>query len=130
MSVTVEWASPRKHRLILTFHAPWTWNEYEQISPAIEHAFHSTDNTVDFIIDLRDAGEMPDDVLNRLRDAYADATVNLGGYIFIGADANFKTLLEVADNYYSTLGGRLNYIFVDTLEDAVEALNWRDAVGQ
>ena len=123
MSVTVHWDTPAKRQLVLTFVALWTWDEYDGISDDIERAFNSTGNTVDFFIDLRQAGDMPADVIRRLGDAYWDATSNLRGYVFIGASAHFKTMLTVADNYYPMLGGRLVYTFVETLEEARNVAN-------
>ena len=118
MGVQISWDDEARQALRLTFYAPWTWAEYDAISDDIEHKFNSTSNLVTLLIDLRNAGEMPIEVIHRLRDAYADATYNLGGYIFIGASEHFTTLMTVADNYYTMLGGHLDFTFAATWDEA------------
>ena len=86
MSISIRWDNPEKTALLLTFVAPWRWDEYEVISDTIQHAFDSVSANIDLIIDLRYAGKhIPDHVLAQLRDAYAGATSNLDQYIFVGA---------------------------------------------
>jgi hypothetical protein len=77
-------------------------------------AFASVPHRVDLIIDLTHAGHIPNGTLYYLRDAYAEATENLGEYIFIGAPEPFKTLFYAADRYYTVLGGHLDFRFIDT----------------
>src|SRR5262245_57269342 len=120
MSVSTRWNNPQHTALLLTFTAPWTWDDFEQVSQSIESAFASVDHTVDLIIDVSWAGELPSNTLDRLRDTYADATSNLGCYIFVGATDAFKTLLTIADRYYTALGGRLDFRFADTLDEVLK----------
>ncbi len=119
MGVYIDWDDEAEEQALrLTFSAPWTWAEFDSINDDIERAFNSKSNLVTLMIDLRDAGEMPIEVIHRLRDAYADATYNLDRYIFIGASEHFKTLITVADNYYTMLGGHLDFTFAATLDEA------------
>lgn len=128
MGVYVNWDDEVEKRVLhLTFNAPWTWADFEAIDDDIERAFNSTSNIVTLLIDLRHAGEMPIEVIHRLRDAYADATYNLDRYIFIGVSEHFKTLITVADNYYTMLGGHLDFTFAETLDEARHLLKQGDA---
>lgn len=115
MSVTIHLEDDA---LVMTFKSPWTWDEYQQIEADIERLFHLAAEDVDLIIDLRDAGNMPESVLARLRDAYADGTDNLRQYIFVGAQPSFVEAFKTADRYYTALGGRLKYTFVDSMDEA------------
>jgi hypothetical protein len=118
MSVFVAWGNPHKTSLILTFAMPWRWDDYEQLSAHIEAAFASVPHPVDLVIDVRAAGTIPAEALHELGKAYADATPNLGEYVFVGASAHFRGLFAAAHRYYTALGGQLNYRFVDALETA------------
>jgi hypothetical protein len=111
MAVTVNWKDEHKSALVLTFNAPWTWDDFERVDADIEHAFHSVTHTVDLVIDLHNAGPLPDDIFYRMRDAYADATDNIGQYVFLGAPDDFGETMAVVDRYYTALGGRLEFRF-------------------
>ncbi len=123
MSVAFQWTNPQRTALTLTFAAPWTWDEFERVSPKIEQEFATVDHPVDLLIDLRDAADtVPDGSMVYLRDAYADGLANLREYVFIGAPEAFKMLFMAVDRYYTALGGRLAYRFADAGE-------WRDLAG-
>ena len=131
MSISIKWDNPEKTALILTFVAPWRWDEYEVISDTIQQAFDSVSTNIDLIIDLRYAGHhIPDHVLSQLRDAYADATPNLDQYIFVGANSLFIQQLTIADRYLTALGGALDFQCVDTLEDARRINEWKQLLLQ
>lgn len=119
MAVSIRWSDPRKNSLLLTFTAPWTWEEYEAVSPEIDAAMASVPHVVDLVIDVTLAGELPDDALQRLANSYADPTPNMGQYIFVGASDEFRMLFEAVDRYYTALGGELEYSFVSALDDRV-----------
>lgn len=112
--------------VILTFIAPWTWDECELLSPAIQTAFDSASDPIDLIVDLRQAGNIPNDVISQLRDAYAEGMDNLDEYIFVGASPEFELELSVADRYLTAIGGVLNYRFVDTMEEAQRVSKWKN----
>ena len=118
MSVQMDWDNQQKTALRLTFVAPWTWDEYEQISGEIAQAFASVPHPVDLIIDVTQAVHIPAEALYQLRDAYADTTTNLGQYILAGASPEFERLFTAADRHYTVLGGQLRYVFVDDLTQA------------
>lgn len=124
MSVSVRWYNEDKRALVLTFIVPWDWDEFAQVDQELEYGFGSVSHTVDLLADLRQAGSMPMDVIDLLADAYADATPNIGRYIFLGADEQFKQQLETAESYYRVFGGHIDYVFVDTMGQA------HDAIGQ
>lgn len=117
MSIAIKWLNPQRTALVMTFTAPWTWAEFEEVSLRVERAFASVSHRVDLIIDMTAAGEIPDSALDRLRNSYADPTINLGDYIFVGAGDDFKAILAVADRYYTALGGSLDYRFMTTLDE-------------
>lgn len=131
MSVSIQWDNPEHTALILTFTAPWVWDEYEVISDTIQVAFESVSNDIDLIIDLRHAGKhIPDHVMSQLRDAYSDGTPNLDQYIFVGATPQFIQQLSIADRYFTALGGTLDYQCVDTLEEAQRHSLWKHLIQQ
>jgi hypothetical protein len=112
MAVRVNWHNPEKTALKLTFTAPWTWDEFEQVSRQIEAAFASVRHTVDLVVDITAAGDLPEDGLFRLRNVYSDPTPNLGEYRFVGASREFQLQFEAVDRYYTALGGKLDYRFI------------------
>ncbi|MCA9885164.1 MAG: hypothetical protein KC708_19440 [Anaerolineae bacterium] len=122
MSVTVRWYNEDKQALVLAFSTPWDWQQFALVDDELEYGFLSVKHTVDLLIDLRQAGPMPMDMFELLADAYADATPNLGRYIFLGADAAFKQQMETAESYYQVYGGYLEYIFVETMAAAHQAI--------
>jgi hypothetical protein len=113
MAVSLQWHDAQKSALKLTFTAPWTWDDYEQLSPEIEAAMESVEHPVDLVIDLSEAGDLPEQALYHLRNAYSDTSPNRGQYIFLGATDVFKTLFEAVDRHYTALGGELEYQFVE-----------------
>lgn len=115
MNVTINLESDA---LVMTFKAPWTWADFDALESRIEELFNSVPYDVDLIIDLREAGAMPESVMARLRDAYADGTDNLRQYIFVGASPEFIEAFKTADRYYTALGGRLAYTFVSSMDEA------------
>ena len=129
MSVSIQWDNPQKTALIMTITTPWSWNNLESLSDAIEEAFDSVSYDIDMIIDLRSAGkQVPDHVLSQLRDAYAEGTSNLDQYIFVGATSQFIQQLSIADRYFTALGGMLNYQCVDTMEEAQRVTQWKQLI--
>ena len=122
MSVSVRWYNEDKRALVLTFVAPWGWDDFAQVDQDLEYGFSSVLHTVDLLADLRQAGSMPMDVVDLLADAYADATPNIGRYIFLGADETFKQQLETAESYYRVFGGHIDYVFVETMGQAHRAI--------
>lgn len=112
MAVSSHWDNPQKTTLRLTFTSPWTWDEFEQVSQQIEAAFASVPHTVDLVVDITAAGDLPSDGLFRLRNVYSDPTPNLGEYRFVGASPAFQLQFEAADRYYTALGGKLDYRFL------------------
>ncbi len=128
MSVSINWNNPEKTALILTFTAPWTWDEYEILSADIQTAFDSVLYDIDLIVDLSKAGDIPHSTLSELRDAYADGMSNLGQYIFVGATPQFIQQLGIADHYLTILGGFLSYECVETLDDAQRVVRWKRLV--
>lgn len=130
MSVSINWANEEKSGLILTFMSPWTWDEYEILSDTIRRSFESVDYAVDLIVDLRDVGDIPADVVSYLRDAYASDTPNLRQYIYVGVPVDFIETLAVADRYYSALGGELQYRCVESLKEAKRLSLWAHLVSR
>lgn len=128
MSVSIQWNTPEKTALILTFTAPWTWDQYEELSDNIQTTFDSVIYDIDLIVDLSKAGDIPESTLNQLRDAYAGGMSNLGQYIFVGATPEFIQQLDVVDHYLTILGGLLSYDCVETLEDAQRVVRWKRLV--
>jgi hypothetical protein len=108
MPVSIRWSDPRRQSLLLTFTAPWTWDQYEALSGDIDAAFDSVPHTVDLVIDVTEAGTLPEDALFRLRNSYSSPIVNIGEYIFVGATDEFKKLFEAADRYYTALVANWN----------------------
>lgn len=125
MSVIIHWDNPQQNALVLTFTAPWTWDEYEAISERIEQHFESATDEVDLIVDMRSAGDVPQHLFSQFREAYADTTPNLGQYIFVGATPEFLDYLAVIDHYLTALGGQLDYRCADTFNDAQRISYWK-----
>lgn len=125
MGVSFKWDNPEKTALVLEFNAPWQWREYEILSHEIQRAFDSVEHKVDLIIDLRNAGDIPKSIMYELRDAYAGGMSNLDQYIFVGADAEFVKDLDVADRYFTAMGGFLSYDCVETMANARRIIRWK-----
>jgi hypothetical protein len=71
---------------------------------------------VDLVIDVSNAGNLPEDALFRLRNSYSSTIPKLGTYIFVGATDKFKRQFEEADRYYTALGGSLDYCFLELID--------------
>lgn len=125
MSVTIHWDNPQQTALVLTFTAPWTWDEYEAISETIQQHFESATDEVDLIVDMRSAGDIPQHLFSQFRDAYADTTPNLGQYIYVGATSAFMDHMAIVDRYLTALGGQLDYRRADTFNDAQRISYWK-----
>lgn len=109
MAVQVYWENSQHTAVVLKFTAPWSWADYEVVGAELEAMVNSVSHTVDVLINITDAGAIPADGMFRMRELYTQTLPNLGEYVFIGAPEGFKSLMNVADRYYTALGGELDY---------------------
>ncbi|MCU0466823.1 MAG: hypothetical protein MUF38_19940 [Anaerolineae bacterium] len=109
MGVSIYWENSQHTAIHLKFTAPWTWDEYESASADLIAMADSVPHTVDILINMTDAGELPADAVLRMGEMYTDDLPNLGEYVFMGAPDGFESLMAVTDRYYTALGGVLDY---------------------
>lgn len=118
MSIFVNWDNLAYNTLRLTFVEPWNIVQFEQASAKVNDYLNSVSHDVDLIIDLRRVQHIPEWMIAELRQAYSHENLNLRGYIFVGAPPELSPLMQVADHYYSALGGFLEFTFADDLNQA------------
>lgn len=118
MSVTATWDNDEKTAIVLTFTAPWTWEDFVQAREEITRMVSDGSHEIDLIIDAQKGGKMPDDAVRWLRRAYSGEALTLRRYILVGASKAVREMFTVADRYYTALGGFLEFAFVDTLDEA------------
>jgi len=118
MSVTATWDDTRQQAIVLTFTAPWTWAEFEVARDTIGAMIGGIRHEIDLIIDVRDGGKLPEDAIRWLRRSYASEELLIRRHILVGAPDFVRELFDVADRYYTALGGFLEFAFVASIEEA------------
>jgi hypothetical protein len=117
MSVTVNWLNEEKTAAHLQFLAPWTWEEHEAVRDDLDDMLHSVSHEVDLVIEADTTQDIPQETLMHLRRAFGNTNSNVRRYILVGMPQAIHEMFDVAERYYTALGGSLEFVFVDHFDD-------------
>ncbi|MBI1280917.1 MAG: hypothetical protein GC179_22525 [Anaerolineaceae bacterium] len=63
MPVTVDWDNPEQTTILITFHRPWTWKDFDASVAQMLQLFDTVSHQVNIIIDIREGGLPPPDAI-------------------------------------------------------------------
>ena len=123
MTVTAEWDSPEQNRILITFHRPWTWPEFDTANTRMNTLFRSVTHRVDLVLDISDGGLPPSNAMQKFKQVSENQHLNLGRIVVVGLPGFFRGMLNVIRSVYRGRYEAPEYLFVATLEKARDILN-------
>lgn len=122
MTVTVQWDDVAHNTLCLTYQRPWTWDEFQQAYLEVDALFKSTTDTVDLIIDIRNAGFPPPDAVPRFRRILQNQHPNRGIVAFVGVPYLVLSFVKIINRLTNGKEDVPKFQFFPSLEAARQAL--------
>lgn len=116
MSVHVEWDNPDKTAIRWTFVGRWTWGEYDDALKIALSLLESANHPTDYIVDVRQMGILPPDVVKRVKAQYLQQPEKLRYLIAVGFDANLRLFWDTFTDLPYARHLKMNYF--ETLEEA------------
>ena len=121
MSIEVEWLSPESNIIRLTIHDRWTWTDfYSSRQEMYDLMDQSEHENIDYILDMRNAPALPENVLSQMRNVGQRHHVKSRHMIVVGANRFIKTMFDIMQTL--SPDRMLNVTLVQTIEDAEETL--------
>ena len=118
MSVHVEWDNAERTALRWTYIGRWTWGEYDDALRTAYTLMETVANAIDYIVDVRQMGILPPDVVKRVKAQYLQQPDKLRYLLAVGFDPNLRLFWDTfTDLPYAR---HLKLTYFDTLEDARE----------
>jgi hypothetical protein len=127
MSITIQWDNQEKTILCLGFVQPWTWAELANIDKEVLHLAASVPHSISMIVNLSEAGLLPNDALGRIRTSMTTASQSampLRSVVVVGAGLLDQSIAVTA---HKTLRSAhdMNLQFGATLDEARALLSTR-----
>jgi len=121
VSIRVAWDNIDKTVIRFEFEDSWTWDDLYAASDEATTMLDTVHNMVDFILNVRNANQIPRDFMNHAGDIASGENPKRGLLIVVGANRLLRTI-----------GGTLRRLFpqatkdveiVGTLEEAYEVIS-------
>jgi hypothetical protein len=123
MAITTGWHDPERSIFLYRFEGRWTWQDlYDVYYPGLEQV-RSVSHRVDTVVDLRQSGPLPGNMLLNLKFLTDNQPPNAVLITIISTSQFVSALYEVAVKFYSKIGEY--FCVVPTLEAALETI-WED----
>jgi hypothetical protein len=121
MGVRTLWMNDEKTILGYVFEGNWAWDEMCEAIRLADEYMDSVSHKVDFIVDSRNGGLIPSDVISHIQEVAVSRPPhqNYGGItVFVGANSLVRTLMTMASNIYRQLKQFHTFMFAATMEEA------------
>ncbi len=118
MGISVNWDNDDKQIILVTYHQPWNWEDFETSLAEISTLLRSVPHMVDLIVDVQDGGELPRDALSRFRRMTEKVPPNQKRLVLVGGDAFDKALMHTVQKTTRTTFRELEMHFVTSLQEA------------
>jgi hypothetical protein len=123
MPITIDWDNPEKTAVLITYHAPWTWKEFDVAVKQMVALFDTVQHKVDVIFDIRKGGFPPPDAMKRFKAAAEIDHPNGGQLVYVapGMLAQFvKSIVQVLSRAFWGLGTFEDpkFVFTKSMEEA------------
>jgi hypothetical protein len=116
MSVHVEWDNPDKRAIRWTYVGRWTWGEFDDALKAANALLETVDHPVDYLVDVRQMGILPPDVVKRVKAEYLEQPEKVRYLLAVGFDVNLRLWWDTFTDLPYAHHLKLNYF--ETLDEA------------
>lgn len=118
MSIEVEWDTEEKNAIRVTYHAPWTWVEFDTAQVKINNLMGSMEKVISLIFDVREGGTPPPGAMTKFKRVVQTQHLNRGLIIFVGKAILVQTFLNLILRIYGKTVKDPSFVFAKTLEEA------------
>jgi hypothetical protein len=116
MAIRPSWENAAKTVITFEFEGRWTWDDLYHASDLATTMLHEVDHTVDFILDVRHASQMPSDFMSHAGHIAGGTNPKRGLLIVVGANFILRTLGNTLRKFFSD--AMKDVVIVGTLEEA------------
>lgn len=123
MGIQVTWDNPEQNTLLIQYHRPWDWPQFNAAVAEMKTLLDSVSHTVDIIFDIRDAGFPPQGAVQRFKEASEINHPNTGLLIYVAPNllTQFvKSIVRIIEAAFGRFGAE--FLFVTTIEQAHELI--------
>ncbi len=121
MPVQIVWDDEEKTMLRHIYQGEWTWQEFDVAVATAYTWIESVPHRVHIIVDLRQTGPLPANVLLHIRGLADRAHPRIGKTIIVGTNAFLQRLYDVFTSVYAIPHNHV--ILAPTLEEAHRQLS-------
>ncbi len=123
MSINVQWDNLDRTVVMIDFHRPWTWKEFDSAIEQMLNLFNSVNHRVDVLFDIRDGGFPPPDAIKHFRKAAEIQHPNGGLLVYIAPRVLVQfinSILKIMTVAFAGSGTfeSPKFIFTKSLEEA------------
>ncbi len=83
MAINVQWDNPEQTTVMVVFHRPWTWRDFDSAVERMLSLFNTVNYRVDVIFDIRDGGFPPPDAITHFKEVSEIDHPNGGLLVFV-----------------------------------------------
>ncbi len=119
--IDIAWADAAHTRIDIKLKRGWNWNDLRQSVDTADTMIGSVDQTVNLLIDIREAGGLPTDFLQVAGDLLGggEPRPNQGETLILGANWMLKTAYQAVLRIYGAEMQKRPLRFVDSLSSTL-----------
>lgn len=122
MPVIMNWYNEEKTIYHAQYIGDWTWDELYAALDNANREFDSVNHVVDVIQDWTKCGKLPPNIISQSRRLIDRQHPRSGINVMVGGNMLFMSLWQVFNQLYTITTRKKVFIFVDSLEKAVEVI--------
>ena len=120
MGVTINWHEYLDDVFLLTFEAPWTWDQFygkmDERKALIEE--RGEPGPFPMIIDVRKSGPVARDSITQMKRMFTSPDPTAGIHIVVGGGMVLKMLYDATMKVYTAMGKSQTLYFAANIEEA------------
>ena len=116
MPITVNWADEHHTIVCYTIDGRWNWDDWYTVFSEGKALVRSVDHRVDVIVDTRNTGWMPPDIVTHVLQVTNTRSKNLHLAVIVTRSSTARTLYAVASRIHHRI--RECYALADSVEEA------------
>jgi hypothetical protein len=120
MPITVNWTDSQKTAYHWRFEGRWTWPEYNTALDYANALAREVTYPIDVIIDLRESGLLPNNILSNIRIDKASQPGKLGRVALLGANLFVKRIIDAISKIHKPYENK--FFAVESYEEALQRL--------
>ena len=116
MGVSVSWDNPDQTIIRFEFDGEWNWDELYAASDQATEMLDNSEHTVDFIMDIRRAKKIPNDLMSHAERLASGKHPRRGLMVVVGANKLLRTL-----------SGGIRKLFPEATQNVILAADMEEA---